>query len=137
MKLFLADPGYWTGPVPEIPPNVIRLGPLPPSEIHSHVSTALCVFYPQRSFAETFGLVFAEANALGTPVLAHPIGAAAEVLNAGGAGQIADRTPTNILHTIREWRAGGRPDVCLHPDFFLSNVLGKWTELLENQDSNR
>lgn len=33
--------------------------------------SALCLFYPQTSFAESFGLVIAEANAVGTPALLH------------------------------------------------------------------
>lgn len=130
MKLHLADPGYWAGPVPEIPEGVICHGSLPSAELHAHVASALCVFYPQRSFAETFGLVFTEANALGTPVLAHPLGAAQEILEAGGAGQVIDCTPENVVRTIRAWRNGARPMVRAHSDFRLENILPAWSALL-------
>lgn len=130
MELILADPGYWNGPVPEISDGVTRLGALPPAEVQKHVASALCVFYPQRTFAETFGLVFAEANSLGTPVLAHPLGAADEILGAGGDGQVIDCTPENVLETIREWRDSDRPEVSANPGFQLTDVLAEWTTLL-------
>ncbi len=46
-----------------------------------HIRESLCVFYPQTQRCETFGLVYAESNAVGTPVLAHDFGAAREVLS--------------------------------------------------------
>ena len=46
----------------------------------TEVRSALCVFYPNFVLPETFGLVFAEASAVGTPVLTHDCGAASEVL---------------------------------------------------------
>lgn len=131
MRLYLGDPGYWGGPVPDDVPGVVRLGHLPPKEIHAEVSTALCVFYPQRNFEETFGLVFAEANALGVPVLAHGIGAAVEVLEKGGQGQVVNCTPRNVLETIRLWRAGGRPVVREAPEFSIARVLAEWEELFK------
>jgi glycosyltransferase involved in cell wall biosynthesis len=131
MQLYLADPGYWTGPIPETPPGVVSLGSLPTAEIHRHVASALCVFYPQRTFAETFGLVFAEANALGTPVLAHPLGAASEILDAGGEGQVSDCTSANVLKTMQAWRGGARPHVESHPDFAMPNVLAEWKKHLD------
>ena len=110
---------------------MISHGSLPGAELHAHVASALCVFYPQRGFEETFGLVFAEANALGTPVLAHPLGAATEVLAAGGSGQVVECTPENVLHTIREWRGSGRPVVGGHRNFSLEKIIREWTGLLD------
>ena len=56
------------------------LGPLPHARAVTEMRSALCVFYPNFVLPETFGLVFAEASAVGTPVLTHDCGAAAEVL---------------------------------------------------------
>ena len=78
-QLFVANPGYLSQDH-ALPRGVVTLGALPHEEVIRHVREAFCVFYPQATFAETFGLVFAEANAVGTPVLAHSLGSAAEVL---------------------------------------------------------
>ncbi|GAA5483127.1 glycosyltransferase family 4 protein [Haloferula sargassicola] len=131
MQLHLADPGYWKGSRSDFPEGVIAHGALTPAEVHRHVAEALCVFYPQTGFAETFGLVFAEANALGTPVLAHPLGAASEVLEAGGPGQVADCSePEFVVGTLRRWREGGRPRVTACPHYRPAAVIGRWMTLL-------
>ncbi len=116
--------------LPGHPPGVQVLGRLPQHELFRHVREALCVFYAQDVHPETFGLVLAEANALGTPVLAHDFGAAREVL--GGAEQLIDaRNTPAIVERLRAWRAGARPKVSLRPEFRISRVLGEWRRLLE------
>ncbi len=60
--------------------GVEYLGPQPQARMHEHVRGALCTFAPNFVLPETFGLVYAESKALGTPVLAHDCGAAAEVI---------------------------------------------------------
>jgi glycosyltransferase involved in cell wall biosynthesis len=111
-------------------PGLHPLGRLPRHEVLRHVREALCVFYPQHVHAETFGLALAEANAVGTPVLAHDFGAAREVL--GGAEQLIDGSDSGvILSTLSAWRAGARPRVAPRPEFRLSSVLGAWRRLLE------
>ena len=138
LKLHLADPGYWRGGSAEFPLGVVPHGPLPPAEIHRHVAEALCVFYPQARFAETFGLVFAEANALGTPVIAHELGAAREVLDRGGEGQLIDcRDPHQVVETLAGWRNGSRPKVRAFPGFSLHAVLEDWLRLLQPAASQR
>lgn len=81
-ELYVANPGYipLEGLVRD---KVHPLGPLPQKEALKHVREAFCVFYPSLAYKyrETFGLVFAEANAVGTPVLTHTMGAAHEVLH--------------------------------------------------------
>jgi glycosyltransferase involved in cell wall biosynthesis len=108
--------------------NIVLLGALPQSEILKHVSSALCVFYPQTHFQESFGLVYAEANALGTPVLAHDIGAAREVLCA--SNPLVDCTQNQqIIDTLRSWRSGQRPLVGVRSEFRLANVVDQWLRL--------
>jgi glycosyltransferase involved in cell wall biosynthesis len=109
--------------------NIILLGALPQSEILKHVRNALCVFYPQTHFKESFGLVFAEANALGTPVLAHDIGAAREVLCE--SNPLVDCTQDQqIVDTLMRWRSGQRPQVGVRSAFRLTNVADQWLRLL-------
>jgi len=81
-----------------------------------------------RVFAETFGLVLAESNAVGTPVLTHPLGAAPEVL--GTAEQLIDTTDVEaVIQRIMAWRDGQRPVVKANPAFYLSNVANEWLKL--------
>lgn len=110
--------------------GVHLLGRVTQQELFRHIRESLCVFYPQNALAETFGLVFAESNALGTPVLAHDFGSAREVL--GGAEQLVDaRDLPAIVARLRRWQEGNRPRVSLRPQFRLSSVVAQWRELLE------
>lgn len=110
--------------------NTVMLGALPQMEILAQVGSALCVFYPQTQFIESFGLIYAEANALGTPVLAHNIGAASEILCE--TNPVLDCTDLElIINTLRRWRNGGRPRVEARPNFRLSEVTRQWLSILK------
>ena len=125
LELHLANPGYIALEDACLPEGVRVLGSLPQREVLSHVRSALCVFNPQSSFSETFGLVFAEANALGTPVLTHDIGAAREVL--GGPEQLVDAENSEaVVNKILGWRSGKRPEVSINPEFRVSAVARAW-----------
>jgi glycosyltransferase involved in cell wall biosynthesis len=155
LRLYLANPGYYAGQEQDIP-GVVNLGSLPHSSIVEHVRSSLCTFYPNYTFPETFGLVMAESNAVGTPVLAHPIGAAREVLR--GDGQlmavprlrimsdlalqrfpsmrgIADAILSRIgalrcyEERISDWRSGNRPRVFARAEFALHSVVAEWRHL--------
>jgi glycosyltransferase involved in cell wall biosynthesis len=134
------------------------LGPQPPARILSEVRAALCVFYPNFVLPETFGLVLAEAKAVGTPVLTHDCGAAAEVL--ADPRQIlpitrAQRTYERAAHLVpshwrrllapwgerfgvfapylqrvRAWREGARPHTEPDPRFRVEAVAARWRALL-------
>jgi glycosyltransferase involved in cell wall biosynthesis len=134
------------------------LGALPHARILEEVRTALCVFYPNFVLPETFGLVLAEAKAVGTPVLTHDCGAAAEVLadprqtlEVTAALRRYERTaqlfPNRLrpliapwaarlgvfdayLERLSEWRNGGRPQTGPDPRFRLSTVAERWRTLL-------
>jgi glycosyltransferase involved in cell wall biosynthesis len=157
LRLVVGNPGY---KVREFPPieGVEYLGPQPQHLIHAQVRTALCMFFPNFIFPETFGLVLAESKALGTPVLTHDCGAAAEVV--GDPQQLlpvtfAQRLYEDLFHQvpsgwrqgparlaayaglfdcyvdrIRAWRSGARPTTAPDPRFQLPTVVNHWRALL-------
>jgi len=156
LQLVVGNPGYRQAAVSS--PGVHYLGALPQARIHAEVRTALCTFHPNFRIPETFGLVFAESKALGTPVLTHDFGAAAEILAdpaqllpvtqahrayEAAAGLLPPRWRAlsarlaarcglfdAYIERIRAWRAGGRPHVGPDPRFALRTVAQQWRTLL-------
>ena len=126
--------------------------------MHREVRSALCTFFPNFVIPETFGLVFAESHALGTPVLAHDCGAAAEIVGdpaqllpvstaarcyeaaAGALPASWRRGPARLaaaaglfdayIERIRHWRGGARPQTGPDPRFRLSLIREQWQRLL-------
>jgi glycosyltransferase involved in cell wall biosynthesis len=157
LRFVIGNPGYKVRKAAEIA-GVEYLGPQPQARIHAEVRTALCTFFPNFVIPETFGLVFAESNALGTPVLTHDCGAAAEVLSErsqvltvtaahrayetllthvspglrAGPARVAATLGLFDAYTarIRAWRSGGRPQVGPDPRFRLTTVVEQWRTLL-------
>lgn len=127
-ELFIANPGYNSMNL-SLPPQVHFLGALPHHQIIQKLRQAFCVFYPQYVRTETFGLVYAEANAVGTPVLAHDAGAAAEVLS-DKSQLINGRQFSTVLAKLAEWRQI-RPMLQGNPTFRLASVIQSWLRLLE------
>jgi glycosyltransferase involved in cell wall biosynthesis len=135
IKLHIANPGQL--PLDDkypLDPSIVVLGTLSHSELMREVETALCVFYPADRIPETFGLVFAESHAVGTPVLAHPFGAATELLL---PEELVDsRNSVEIVQRIRSWRDGGRPKVSARKDIRLSKVAERWEQVLFETDDS-
>jgi glycosyltransferase involved in cell wall biosynthesis len=156
LRLFIANPGYLPSTSNDSP-GIVNLGAVPHSVIMEHVSTALCTFYPNYVYPETFGLALGESNALGTPVLTHDIGAAREVLNGPdqlvrvpAVRNLADsvfwRWPslrtggeaslgllgfsTVYRERIERWQQGGRPAVAGRAEFSTDNVVLAWRAVL-------
>ena len=159
LRLVVGNPGYKIRKSCTIA-GVEYLGPQPQERIHTQVRTALCTFFPNFVLPETFGLVFAESKALGTPVLTHDCGAAAEVI--GDPEQVlplpyAQRAYESVLHKIpprwragpawvadqlglfdayaeriRAWRSGARPHAAPDPRFRLTAVAERWRALLRH-----
>lgn len=113
----------------KLPENVHFMGSLPHRELVQHIRESFCMFYPQSVRCETFGLVYAEANAVGTPVLAHDFGAASEVLCDESQPIDANRTET-IIERLTAWRHS-RPVILARPEFRLHHVKQTWLDLLE------
>ncbi len=128
LQLFIANPGYREDQPKKIP-NVHYLGALPAEQVKHHIATSLCVFYPQNSFAETFGLIYAEANALGTPVMAHEIGAAHEILHPNN-GLINAEDNYQITKTLVKWQKQ-LPAVSYRAEFDERAIYQQWAEALE------
>lgn len=133
--LYVADPGYkikghrFSTDTLKAMDNVIVLGALSHDKVIAHLRDSFCIFYPQQTFSETFGIIYAEANAVGTPVISHDIGSAKEVL--GGGSQIINiNEPNRILKTLEDWQARGAPVVSVNPAFRLSAVISAWEALL-------
>jgi glycosyltransferase involved in cell wall biosynthesis len=128
LRLYVANPGYRQDHPADIP-NVTFLGALPAAQVREHLASSLCVFYPQDSFAETFGLIYAEANALGTPVLAHDIGAAREILHPNNPLiQAHDRY--QITKTLVQWQRQ-LPAVSYRDEFDAPAIYQQWAKALD------
>jgi glycosyltransferase involved in cell wall biosynthesis len=130
LKLAVADPGYLSWDSGPPPPNVLHLGALPQAKLLSQMRRSLCLFYPQTHFAETFGLVLAEANAVGTPVLVQAgLGANDEV--ARDHQQTVDGKDIEaMVRRISAWRRDF-PDIRAKPEFRLTSVCQDWKRLLD------
>ncbi|MCB1353455.1 MAG: glycosyltransferase family 4 protein [Rhodobacteraceae bacterium] len=139
LRLAVADPGYLAWPTGPVPDGVIPLGRLEQPELIGWMRRALCLFYPQDHFAETFGLVIAEANAVGCPALLHRgLGANDEV--ASDPCQCIDTAdPEAIAARIIQWReaTGLRPLATARPEFRLSRVAEEWADLLHPATADR
>ena len=110
--------------------SVVILGKIPKEEIVSHLQNSFCVFYPQHVHPETFGLIYVEANCVGTPVLAHSFGSTSEVIE--NQDQLVDaRSSKAVIDKILKWRKNGRPEVSCNEKFQISNVTRKWKEILK------
>lgn len=132
LSLIVANPGY----LPDMHhASIINLGQLNHRQTLEAMSRCQVLFYPQTVFPETFGLVMAEANYMGTPVLAHDMGAAMEVL-----GDVRINTFVNYVidctksETVEKALDAilGRPLMVPEPDcrFSLENVIKAWEKLL-------
>lgn len=122
------NPGYFPSYTTEATGLDLR-GPAPHREVLQVVRSSLCTFYPNRVFPETFGLVIAESNAVGTPVLTHPLGAANEVTD--HPSELVDcRDLRAIVDRVMAWHGGERPIVRANPKFRLKEVLREWNNLL-------
>lgn len=130
-KLLIANPGYYPDYGKELE-NVIYLKA--PATDHANlmqlVGESLCTFYPQTVFEETFGLVYAESNAMGTPVLAHDLGAAREVLD--NPKQLTNCLDLNgVTMKVLNWSKGERPTVGPNEQCSISEVTKEWVKLFK------
>lgn len=123
-SLEVANPGYFPDPR-DLPEGVIPLRCATHQDLMTHLRGALCLFYPQDQFAETFGIVYAEANANGIPVLGLDVGAIREIVD--GQSQVVSRD--KVIETVLKWSKGERPTVGLKSHFRSDTVTKEWVKL--------
>ncbi len=132
VKLLIANPGYEEMPEEWVDhPNLINVGSIANAEVVQHVREAFCVFYPQNVLPETFGVIYAEANTVGTPVLCYDIGAAREILS--NDEQIMSVDDSKVTEKLMGWYEHGRPEVRGKKDYLLEHVVEQWRLLLASQ----
>ena len=157
LRLMVGNPGYKSAWLARAP-GVEFLGALPQARMHAEVRSALCTFFPNFVIPETFGLVFAESHALGTPVLTHECGAAleivadrAQVLPLRQAYRVYEAALTALPRSWRRgpawlaaraglfdayaerigaWRAGARPRCGPDARFGAAYIMAQWRALL-------
>jgi glycosyltransferase involved in cell wall biosynthesis len=130
-RLHVTNPGYFPDSGKK-PPGVVLHGSVSRNEVATLLRTSLCLFYPNIVFPETFGLVLAEANAVGTPVLTHRMGAAAEVCDVPSTEVIDCRDPNEVIKQVMYWRDGARPTVRGKSQFRLARVIQAWVREILN-----
>jgi glycosyltransferase involved in cell wall biosynthesis len=129
-KLVVSNPGYY-----EIPddlknkPGVIILDPMSHASMMKRLESSFCVLHLNSVFPETFGLVHAEAMALGVPVITSRLGANPEILT--HPHFMCDVTDTRaIILKLIDWVKYGAPKPRLDNKYSPDNVYKKWEGLL-------
>ncbi|HKB60738.1 MAG TPA: hypothetical protein VKC56_11925 [Gallionellaceae bacterium] len=129
MKLYIANPGYVDDQDTRAIPNVVNLGKLSHYQAMRHVRSSFAVLHLNNARAETFGLVHAEANAVGVPFLNSRMGATPEICP--DPRQFVDVADVeSVSGRLMDWRANGRPEVQVNPAFRRHRVVDAWIELL-------
>jgi glycosyltransferase involved in cell wall biosynthesis len=130
LRLLVASPGYDRIDGGDMPEGVEYLGTLNQTELLAHISTSLCVFYPSNKVPETFGIVFLESHAVGTPVLAHGFGSALEFLSEEETLDATDGAAVEARLAL--WRSGGRPSPKLDDALRIESVLMRWDSFISS-----
>jgi glycosyltransferase involved in cell wall biosynthesis len=165
LHLSIGSPGYksprYAGVAAGRLAGIEWLGALPHARILTEVRSALCVFYPNFVLPETFGLVLAEAQAVGTPVITHDCGAVREILADPSQilpvtraerryERIARLLPSGARHRLAPWgdrlgvftpyverllalRGAARPAPIADSRFRLNVVAQRWRTLFSGE----
>lgn len=126
MVLKVFNPGYLNLAL-IIQPGVQVYGAVPAKEMWSHVAQSLAVLYP-TDYKETFGLVAAEANALGVPFAAYKNAALAETVS---SEEQFSENEDRLVDKVVNWAKHGRPTVEGQERFKLSNIARRWIDLFK------
>lgn len=129
-KLYVANPGY----LPSLDLDkdyIVKLGELTHSEVLRHLQESYALFYPNPDIqtAETFGIVVAEAQALGTPCILSRHGALPEIVK-DDEQFVNPRNPVEAVKRIQKWKKDGRPEVSLKIEAGIERTADKWAEVL-------
>lgn len=130
MQMIVFNPGYFKlDPELALTPGLAIYGPMACKQMWVIVQKALCVFYPTQ-WDETFGLVAAEANALGTPIATFKRAALKEVVSSDQ--QFAENDDV-LVEKVLNWSKNGRPITVGKDEFRFSNVILDWVGLLASK----
>lgn len=130
MQLIVTNPGYHQIDVNKVitMPGVVLYGNMPCRPLWQLIKKCLCVFYPS-DWPETFGLVAAEANALGVPLVTYRRGALKEIVSSDDQFvEVGDDAA--VVRKVTKWNEEGRPRIVGKDEFKFSKVILKWVELL-------
>jgi glycosyltransferase involved in cell wall biosynthesis len=130
LHLAYANPGYLPDYNGGKTTWCVDLGQLSHARLLEEMSKCEILFYPQTVFGETFGLVLAEASAMGVPVLCHDFGAAREVLEHSGNHEVVDCTNFDNVHAALNRILSRKSTAIVDPRFSLSSVIECWNKLL-------
>jgi glycosyltransferase involved in cell wall biosynthesis len=119
LKLCVFNPGYFDGSRPTIS-GVKYIPKASRGDMRLVVASSLALFYP-TDFEETFGLVAAEAEALGVPCITNPIAALAE-----------SATTFYKVDDINQLQVD-RPVVTGQPRFKFDSIWPQWQEILSEK----
>lgn len=134
-RLYVTNPGYMEDSYAKdesVKERTVVLGTIPHKDAIAQLRNSLCLFYPNTVFPETFGKILAEANAVGTPVLTSPLGAAREVTDPHPEQIVNCLDTKTVIERVMKWYEGARPVVRGNPKFKLSNVMQEWVRLLND-----
>lgn len=128
VRLHVANPGYLKMDLDLQGGRVVDLGPLSWPRVIQELRSAFLVFHYNPVYPETFGLVHAEADAVGTPWIGGTLGANPEVYS--HPDEIADLAdPESVLERIIVWKTHGRIEVRAREEFRISKIVGEWEDL--------
>lgn len=123
LSLAVFNPGYFAGDKYDYE-GVRYITGATREQLRSVVRNSLCLFYPTQ-FEETFGLVAAESEALGTPVATYKVAALGESVRDSGWMQNEEI----LIHTILQWQA--RPPRVLGQERFrFEEIYKDWQKIL-------
>lgn len=132
LELHVYNPGYFPNAA-DTAAGVVSRGALAAHQLQREISDALCVFYPSQ-YAETFGLVAAEANAGQVPVATYRLGALPEVVSTFEQ-TVGYNDEKALLNLVLSWYSGNRPQVVGQDKFRLSEVIKSWQTLFQRSYS--
>lgn len=132
LRLFVSNPGYHDDYDTQSR-SVVNLGKLPHHAAMQHVRSSFAALHLNTVCPETFGLVHAEANAVGTPFLNAPLGAGPEICPCHEQFVQADN-PEAVAERLIQWRRHGRPQVRVNSAFRRSAVAAVWQDMFSTTE---
>lgn len=128
-RLYVASPGYRKVHVEIASDRVVQLGSLTWKRVIEELRSAFMLLDYNMRVPEAFGLLHAEADAVGTPWIGTSMGANPEVCS--HPDEMMDlRDPDAVLARILHWREHGRLQVRGREEFRTSAVTDAWEALM-------